>query len=177
LALSAIFSIHVGRLAQAQHNLPDHQVLPGLLADELADGGITSPQTTVPESGQLGQTQERQLEKRVPPLVQSYIDRNSVVINAIRCSWGLVRNPQGIPVEAITAGHCVTSAAEGKINPIFRGANGQEYMVSNTPITLETGIDEANLQPSGNVQEFIVPSNNAGIDQALALLPGTTLQE
>lgn len=178
LALGAAFSIHAGRLSDIPYHA-GHQAVPELLGADFASAADTTmpmPQPT-PESGQPGQQQEDQLEQGVPTIIQDYINSNTVVINALRCSGALIRNAQGVPVGALTAAHCIDSPDADKLNPLVKGGDGNTYIVSATPITLETGIDSTNLQTVGTVQEFVIPPRGIGIDQALALLPGSTPQE
>lgn len=185
-ALSALaaFTVQTGRISV--DFLPaDAQVIPQVLeAEPVAGSGVDyqpehpapAPQPAqpapAPESGQPGLAEETELGKGVPGAIQNYIDHNTVIIGALGCSGSLIRNNRGVPVGALTAAHCVTSDAAKNHNPLVRGADGERYIVSDGPVTLERGIDVVNLEPVGDVQEFIVPPRSSGSDQALAVLPG-----
>lgn len=172
LALGAAFSLQPGHLQDAGEPAPVQSGVPVLTA-ELAAGGADAPQSQ-PIAGDLGQPEEAQLEQNLPPLIKRYVDRNTVVISALRCSGALIRNAQNVPIGALTAAHCVN---ESPTVPLYKGGDGKKYMVSAEPITPATGVDVVNLQPVANVQEFVIPPRDSVNDQALAVFPGHSPKE
>lgn len=176
LAFVAAFAMQPGNLHDAVPHIGGIQPTAELVEPASGGDAVMGTSSSTAPVNELGVPQERQLERGVPSLVQSYIDSHSIVINAIRCSGSLIYNQQRQAIGALTAAHCLLNDRGN--TRLYVGADKQDYLVSSAPVIIESGIDEANLQSVGNVQDFIIakgpdPSGNESIDQAIALLPGS----
>lgn len=114
----------------------------------------------------------------VPENVKAIMDRDTVYITSSECSGSLVRNETGEAIGIVTAEHCGLRGSGQHSTPRILGTDGNEYMVSPTPIEAMTGPDQMHLTRAGVVKELFVPAaNDTSYDMAFGAFDGHTAQE
>jgi hypothetical protein len=186
---------------QPQHPIAHMALRAGLALTALTGGGIAPPLTekppveftaapSGPEASQPSHDSNPSTESRtraevkLPQAVQSYVNNNTVYINGEGCSGTLihVNGQQNKPAAGVLfAKHCgfITDAPAWASNngtpDIIKGSDGVDYDLR-SPLVAETGNDESDLMPVGEIRQVIV-GGGLDNDHILGVLPGFTPEQ